>query len=87
MTLHRGFYAEAGDEPLEYSMISKLGWTQFWTADGAGSEKKPEGRNPRCVTESFSGERDTTEMRQATWRRTNMKMTRCDSEGRNRVMA
>merc|ERR1719352_1868271 len=43
MTLHRGFYAEAGDEPLEYSMISKLGWTQFWTADGAGSEKKPEG--------------------------------------------
>jgi hypothetical protein len=44
MTLHRGFFAEPGsDEPLVYSMISKMGWTTFWTATAAGSEKRPQG--------------------------------------------
>ena len=34
MTLHRGFYADeaAGEEPVEYSMISKKGWTMMWAA-------------------------------------------------------
>merc|ERR1719171_2645947 len=51
MTLHRGFYADeaAGEEPVEYSMISKKGWTMMWTASadtegvGASSVLEKEG--------------------------------------------
>jgi hypothetical protein len=43
MTLHRGFYAAADESPLEQSMISKEGWTTFWTATASGSEQKDEG--------------------------------------------
>merc|ERR1719454_2126888 len=45
MTLHRGFYADAaaGEEPVEYSMISKKGWTMMWTATAEGSVQEKEG--------------------------------------------
>jgi hypothetical protein len=44
MTLHRGFYAPANSaDPLVYSMIDKMGWTEFWTATATESEMKTEG--------------------------------------------
>merc|ERR1719247_2725152 len=45
MTLHRGYYADAaaGESPVEYSMISKKGWTTMWTATAEGSVKEKEG--------------------------------------------
>merc|ERR1719454_543398 len=45
MTLHRGFYADAaaGEEPVEYSMISKKGWTMMWTATAEKSVQEKAG--------------------------------------------
>jgi hypothetical protein len=58
MTLHRGYYADAaaGEEPVEYSMISKNGWTMMWTATAEGSTKEKEGLLTKFVTSC--GERD-----------------------------
>jgi hypothetical protein len=45
MTLHRGYYADMslGEEAVEYSMISKNGWTTMWTATAEKSEQTKEG--------------------------------------------
>jgi hypothetical protein len=52
MTLHRGYYADtaAGEETVEYSMISPKGWTEMWTSTVEESTSEKTGLVTKFIT-------------------------------------